>query len=108
MTELLSLMVLSLLMGFGFFWYKKTCHNLTVDDIERRVSQQMEQRAHQLCMQAFDVQRATETDLRARLDEQFQDDLHLYVEDFQAEVAQSLQQNKVQNVHSYGFIRLHK
>jgi hypothetical protein len=36
------------------------------------------------------------------------DDLHLYVEDFQAEVAESLQQNKVRDIQSYGFIRLTK
>jgi hypothetical protein len=108
MTEFLSLLILSLLMLSGLYWYRKTCQNLTVDEIERRVSVRMEQRAHQLCMQAFDVQRTIEAAERTKLDEQFQDDLHLYVEDFQAEVAQSLQQNKVQNVQSYGFIRLYK
>jgi hypothetical protein len=108
MIELISLLLMILLMLGGFIWYKKTCRNLTVSEIEQRVSQQMEQRAHKLCMQAFNIQRTSEAEERNRLNEQFQDDLHLYVEDFQAEVAQSLQQNKVRDVQSYGFIRLTK
>lgn len=108
MTEFLSLLVMGILLLAGLFWYKKACRTLTVDEIERQVSRQMEQRAHKLCMQAFDVQRTSETTERNKLDEQFQDDLHLYIEDFQAEVAESLQQNKVQNIQSYGFIRLTK
>ena len=108
MIEFLSLIVLAVLMLSGLFWYKKTCRHLTVKEIEQRVSQQMELRAHKLCMQAFDVQRTSEAEERTKLDEQFQDDLHLYVEDFQAEVAESLQQNKVQDIQSYGFIRLTK
>ncbi len=108
MIEFLFLLVLAVLMLTGFFWYRNTCRHLTVKEIELRVSQQMEQRAHKLCMQAFDVQRTTEAEERNKLDEQFQDDLHLYVEDFQAEVAESLQQNKVSDVQTYGFIRLSK
>lgn len=108
MIEFLSLVTLAILLLSGVFFYKKTCRNLTVSEIEQRVSQQMEQRAHKLCMQAFDVQRTSSSDERSKLDEQFQDDLHLYVEDFQAEVAESLQQNKVQNIQSYGYIRLTK
>lgn len=108
MIEFLSMFVLALLLLSGIFWYKKTCRNLTLTEIEHRISLQMEQRAHKLCMQAFDVQRTGEAGERSKLDEQFQDDLHLYIEDFQAEVAQSLQQNKVQDVQSYGFIRLTK
>lgn len=108
MIELASLIVLSVLFLSGLFWYKKTCRLLTVSEIEQRVSQQMEQRAHRLCMQAYDVQRTAEQSERNQLNEQFQDDLHLYVEDFQAEVAQSLQQNKVQDIQSYGYIRLSK
>lgn len=108
MIEFLSLVTLAVLLLTGIFLYKQTCRNLTVSEIEQRVSQQMEQRAHKLCMLAFDVQRTSETDERTRLDEQFQDDLHLYIEDFQAEVAQSLQQNKVQDVQGYGFIKITK
>jgi hypothetical protein len=108
MIELISLTVMTLLLLGGLFLYKKICRNLTVNEIEQRVSQQMEQRAHKLCMQAFDVQRTSEAEERTRLNEQFQDDLHLYVEDFQAEVAESLQQNKVADIQSYGFIRLTK
>lgn len=108
MIEFISLLILSALVLSGLFWYKKTCRNLTVDEIEHKVSQRMEQRAHKLCMQAFDVQRTSELAERNRLDEQFQDDLHLYIEDFQAEVAERLQQNKVQDIQSYGFIRLTK
>ncbi|MDF3126579.1 hypothetical protein [Rheinheimera sp. 1928-s] len=108
MIELLSLLTLALLLLSGIFFYKKTCRNLTISQIEQRVSQQMEQRAHKLCMQAFDVQHTSEANERSKLDEQFQDDLHLYIEDFQAEVAQSLQQNKVQNVQGYGFIKITK
>ncbi|WP_127023263.1 hypothetical protein [Rheinheimera mangrovi] len=108
MIEFLSLIVLAVLMLSGLFWYKKTCRHLTVKEIEQRVSQQMELRAHKLCMQAFDVQRTSEAEERSQLDEQFQDDLHLYVEDFQAEVAESLKQNKVLDIESYGFIRLTK
>ncbi|RVT47367.1 hypothetical protein EMM73_05570 [Rheinheimera sediminis] len=108
MIELLSLTILVVLLCTGIFFYKKTCRNLTVSEIEQRVSQQMEQRAHKLCMQAFYVQRASDAEERSRLDEEFQDDLHLYVEDFQAEVAQSLQLNKVQDIQSYGFIRITK
>lgn len=108
MIEYLSLGILVVLLLSGIFLYKKTCRNLTLTEIEHRISLQMEQRAHQLCMQAFDVQRTGEAGERSKLDEQFQDDLHLYIEDFQAEVAQSLQQNKVQDVQSYGFIRLTK
>ncbi len=108
MIEFISLSVMGLLLLSGLLWYKKTCHHLTIDEIELRVSRQMEQRAHKLCMQAFNVQRASEAEERSQLNEQFQDDLHLYVEDFQAEVAESLKQNKVQGVQSYGFIRLTK
>lgn len=108
MIEFLSMGVLGLLVCSGFFWYRKTCRNLTVTEIEQSVSQQMEQRAHKLCMQAFDIQRVSEETERNRLHEQFQDDLHLYVEDFQAEVAQSIKQNKIQNIQSYGFINLSK
>ncbi len=108
MIEFISLSVMGLLLLSGLLWYKKTCQHLTIHDIEQRVSQKMEQRAHQLCVQAFNVQRASEGEERNQLDEQFQDDLHLYIEDFQAEVAESLKQNKVQGVQSYGFIRLTK
>lgn len=108
MIELISLSVMSLLLISGLFWYKKLRRHITVAEIEQRVSRQMEQRAHQLCVQAFDVQRTNEATERMKRDEQFQDDLHLYIEDFQAEVAQHLQQNKVQDVQSYGFIRLTK
>ncbi|MBU1621424.1 MAG: hypothetical protein KJ556_04240 [Gammaproteobacteria bacterium] len=108
MIELLSLATLVVLLLSGIFFYKKTCRNLTVSEIEQLVSQQMDQRAHKLCMQAFYVQRAREMEERYKLEEQFQDDLHLYVEDFQAEVAESLQQNKVRDIQSYGFIRLTK
>lgn len=108
MIEFISLSVMILLLLSGLFWYKKICRNLTINEIEQRVSQQMELRAHKLCMQAFDVQRTSEAGKRNQLDEEFQDDLHLYVEDFQAEVAQSLKQHKIQNVQSYGFIRLTK
>ncbi|EGM79327.1 hypothetical protein Rhein_0462 [Rheinheimera sp. A13L] len=108
MIEFLSLITLAVLLLSGVFFYKKTCRNLTVSEIEQRISQQMDQRAHKLCMQAFDVQRTRKMDERNKLDEQFLDDLHLYVEDFQAAVAESLQQNKVRDIQSYGFIRLTK
>jgi hypothetical protein len=108
MIELVSLVTLAVLLLCGIFFYRKTCRNLTVSEIEQRVSQQMDQRAHKLCMQAFNVQRTLKTDERNKLEEQFQDDLHLYVEDFQAEVAESIQHNKVQDIQSYGFIRLTK
>lgn len=108
MIEFLSLITLAILLLSGIYFYKKACRNLTVSEIEQRVSQHMDQRAHKLCIQAFNVQRTSEADERSKLDEQFQDDLHLYIEDFQAEVAESLQQNKVRDIQSYGFIRLTK
>lgn len=108
MIEFLSLLTMCLLWLIGLYCYKKVCRDITLDEIEQRVVQRMEQRAHKLCMQAFDVQRTTEAEERNKLDEQFQDDLHLYVEDFQAEVAESLQQNKVSDIQTYGFIRLSK
>lgn len=108
MIEFLSLLVMALLLCVGLYCYNRICRNFTLDEIELRVAQQMEQRAHKLCMQAFEVQRTVELIERNKLDEQFQDDLHLYVEDFQAEVAEGLQKNKVQSVQSYGFIRLTK
>ncbi|MDR7119998.1 hypothetical protein [Rheinheimera soli] len=108
MIEIVSLITLTVLLACGIFFYRKTCRNLTVSEIEQIVSQQMDQRAHKLCMQAFYVQRTRQMDERNKLEEQFQDDLHLYVEDFQAEVAESLQQNKVRDIQSYGFIRLTK
>ena len=108
MIELFSVAVLCALFLSGLYFYKKICRSLTLTDVEVLVAQRMEQRAHQLCVQAFNCQRASSDAERDKLQEQFQDELHLYIEDFQAEVAESLQLNKVKNVQSYGFINLTK
>lgn len=80
----------------------------TVRQIENTVAKEMEVRAHRLCIQAYDVERMANTFERNKAAEEFQDNLHLYLEDYQAEVAQRLKEYKVHSVSAYGYIRIMK
>jgi hypothetical protein len=76
--------------------------------IEKEAALSMEARAHRLCMQAYEVQSYGNTWQRIKADEDFLDSLHLYVEDYQAEVATRIKEHNVKNIAAYGFIRIIK
>lgn len=80
----------------------------TLRQIEHSVAKEMEGRAHRLCMQAYEAQRVGNAFERKRYNEEFQDNLHLYVEDYQAEVALKLKEHKVRNIPAYGYIWIMK
>ena len=76
--------------------------------IEKQVAADMETRAHQLCLLAYEAQRFGNSMERISLDEEIQDFLHLYIEDYQAEVAKKIKQHKISEISAYGFIKLDK
>jgi hypothetical protein len=80
----------------------------TVKQIENTVAKEMEVRAHRLCIQAYDAERIGNTFERKKAAEEFKDNLHLYLEDYQAEVAQRIQEYKVRSISAYGYIRIMK
>ena len=80
----------------------------TLGQIENTVAKEMEVRAHRLCIQAYDAERIGNAFERKKAAEEFKDNLHLYLEDYQAEVAQRLKEHKVHSVPAYGYIRLTK
>lgn len=94
---------------YGVIIYRKLASGTVVlATIEKQVAVEMEARAHKLCMQAYEVQRIGNTFERIKADEDFQDSVHLYVEDYQAEVAQRLREHNVSSISAYGFIRITK
>lgn len=76
--------------------------------IEKEVAADMETRAHRLCLLAYEAQRFGNANEKAAMDEEFQDFLHLYIEDYQAEVAKKIKEHNINNVSAYGFINLSK
>jgi len=80
----------------------------TVKQIENTVAQEMKVRAHRLCIQVYDAERLGNTFERKKAYEEFQDNLYLYLEDYQAEVAQRLKEYKVHTISAYGYIRIMK
>jgi hypothetical protein len=80
----------------------------TVKQVENTVAQEMSVRAHSLCIQAYDAERLVNTLERRKAYDEFQDNLHLYLEDYQAEVAKRLTEYKVYSISAYGYIRIMK
>lgn len=99
----------ALMICYGVIVYRKLASGLVVlATIEKQVATEMEARAHRLCMQAFEAQRIGNTIERIKADEAFQDSVHLYVEDYQSEVALRLKEHNVSNIAAYGFVRIIK
>ncbi|WP_288741170.1 hypothetical protein [uncultured Rheinheimera sp.] len=88
--------------------YKHIASSPTVRQIESTVAKEMKGRAHCLCLQAYDAERIVNPFERKKATEKFQDDLHLYLEDYQAEVALRIKEYKVRSISAYGYIRLMK
>lgn len=76
--------------------------------IEKQVAADMEIRAHRLCLLAYEAQRFGNSLEKVALDEEFQDFLHLYIEDYQAAVAKKIREHKISEITAYGFIKLNK
>lgn len=76
--------------------------------IEKQVAADMQMRAHQLCLLAYEAQRFGNSREKAALDDEFQDFLHLYIEDYQAEVAKKIKEHNINEISAYGFINLSK
>jgi di/tricarboxylate transporter len=96
-----------LLLGYGFFVYRAlSSKNDVVAAVEKEVATEMERRSHQLCLQAYDMQGVAHYWQRSKMDEEFQDNLHLYMEDYQAAVAERLKQKNIRGLTAYGFIQL--
>lgn len=94
---------------YGIVIYRKLASgSVVLATIEKQVATEMEARAHRLCMQAYEAQRIGNTFERIKADEEFQDNVHLYAEDYQAEVAQRLKEHNVSSISAYGFIRIMK
>lgn len=94
---------------YGVVIYRKLASgSVVLATIEKQVATEMEARAHRLCMQAYEAQRIGNTFERIKADEEFQDSLHLYVEDYQSEVAVRLKEHNVSNIAAYGFVRIVK
>ncbi|WP_337879660.1 hypothetical protein [Rheinheimera sp.] len=74
--------------------------------LEDVVTHEFGPRAHRLCLLAYESQRPVNADRRELMEEQFQDDLYEYMEDYQIEVAQRLRQQKFKGIQAYGYVRL--
>ena len=105
MTYTTFILLLACLASCVFFYWRLTTGS-TLGMLEELTAREMEPRAHRLCMQAYEATRAGQTFERIRLDQQFLDDLYLYIEDYQAEVVEKLQEHKVPSITGYGYTKL--
>lgn len=91
----------------GIYFYRMTIKAAPVKIIEARVARDMETRSHRLCMRACYIDTMADTYERIAADELLRDDIHQYVADFEAEVADRLKKSKLTGVNAYGGIKLH-
>lgn len=93
----------------SLYFYKQLINSskaLTL--IEKQVAADMETRAHSVCLLAYEAQRSGNSLDTVALNEEFQDFLHLYIEDYQAEVAKKIKEHNISDISTYGFINLNK
>jgi len=102
----LTFMLLAGLFAAGLYLYRDLTAHMSVQQVEQETANSMELRAHRLCMQAYQASLVTNGNERVRLEDEFQDDLHEYFDDYQAEVAARLKKRKVSSISAYGFIRI--
>lgn len=109
---MLTFVMSAIMFGFlllSLFFYKKLIGmSDALNIIEKQVAADMEIRAHRLCLLAYEAQRFGNSVDRRALDEEFKDFLHLYIEDYQAEVAKKIREHKLSEISAYGFIKLDK
>lgn len=106
MVELMfscALIMLTILAGRLLLKIKR---NHTLDHLEMDVAQSMLPRSHKLCERACEIDIIPDVTARTQADEQFRDDVHQYMADFEEEVAARLKGNANLAIKSYGGIRI--
>ncbi|MEE2023297.1 MULTISPECIES: hypothetical protein [Alkalimonas] len=90
-----------------FYLYRQlSCKQAILSTIEMDVAQAMLPRSHKLCERACEIDIIPDVTARTQADEQFRDDVHQYMADFEEEVAARLKGNANLAIKSYGGIRI--
>lgn len=90
-----------------FYLYRQlSCKQGMLSTIEMDVAQAMLPRSHKLCERACEIDTIPDATERTQADEQFRDDVHQYMADFEEEVATRLKDNDSIAIKSYGGIRI--
>lgn len=98
-----ALIMLTVLAGSLLLKIKR---NHTLNHIEMDVAQAMLPRSHKLCERACEIDIMADSSERYQAEEQFRDDVHQYMADFEEEVATRLKRNNKVTIKSYGGIRI--
>lgn len=98
-----ALIMLTILAGRLLHKIKR---NHTLDHIEMDVAQTMLPRSHKLCERACEIDIIPDVTARTQAEEQFRDDVHQYMADFEEAVAIRLKGNDSIAIKSYGGIRI--
>ena len=89
-------------------YHKITSASTTLSSIESEVAQDLEPRSHRLCMRACDIDLMPHNWQRMQMDDAWRDELHQYVADFEAAVAQRAKAGNVREISAYGGIVIQK
>lgn len=108
MSEFLILMLLLVLFSFGLKCYLKSIKQPSLEDIESKAALEMEPRSHRLCMRACEIDLMQHNWQRMQMDDAWRDELHQYVADFEAAVAQRAKAGNVREISAYGGILIQK
>lgn len=107
MLELILVSLLSFGVGASIYLYRYLSKQQTaLSTIEMDVAQAMLPRSHKLCERACEIDIIPDVTARTQADEQFRDDVHQYMADFEEEVAARLKGNANLAIKSYGGIRI--
>lgn len=89
-------------------YHKITSAPMTLKSIESEVAHDLEPRSHRLCMQACEIDLMQHNWQRIQMDDAWRDDLHQYMTDFEAAVAQRAKAGNVRELSAYGGILIQK
>lgn len=108
MSDFIILLVLIGLFTFGVRCYLNTTNQPSLEDIERKAAADLEPRSHHLCMRACNIDLMPHDWHRMRADDEWRDELHQYVSDFEEQVACRAKAGNVKELQAYGGIKLLK